>query len=138
MTKIYIAAYKEFNDYATLKKICDFFLQNLNKNDILFYVSNGELGDKTCMKYVRNNGYNYIDWLPQKKGKNRAEEKLKYIIDSDHAILITNGNSKGIEIAIRYSCKYINKFVVVRTQCNDLQIYKNMELYRNKNINELH
>lgn len=67
MTKIYIAAYKEFNDYATLKKICDFFLQNLNKNDILFYVSNGELGDKTCMKYVRNNGYNYIDWLPQKK-----------------------------------------------------------------------
>ena len=124
MTKIYIAAHKEFNDYATLKKICDFFLQNLNKNDVLFYVSNGEL--------------NYIDWLPQKKGKNRAEEKLKYIIDSDHAILITNGNSKGIEIAIRYSCKYINKFVVVRTQCNDLQIYKNMELYRNKNINELH
>lgn len=74
----------------------------------------------------------------KKKSKNRAEEKLKYIIDSDHAILITNGNSKRIEIAIRYSCKYINKFVVVRTQCNDLQIYKNMELYRNKNINELH
>ena len=43
MTKIYIAAYKEFNDYATLKKICDFFLQNLNKNDVLFYMKPASL-----------------------------------------------------------------------------------------------
>lgn len=123
MTKIYIAAYKEFGNYKTLKKVCDYFLSRLDKSNVLFYVSTGERGDNTCMKYIRENGYKYIDWLPIKKGVNRSEEKLKAIKNCDHSILVTNGSSVGIGIAINHSCRNIKgKTVVVRTQSDDVII----------------
>ena len=137
MIKIYVAAYKEFSDYKTLKKVYDFFLSKQEKNNVLFYVSTGESGDNTCMKYVRENEYNYIDWLPRKKGKNRAEEKLQFIKDSDYAILFTDGHSVGINIAIRYACKYLKKFVIVRMQCKDLQVWRNGELIKKMLLNNI-
>lgn len=136
MIKIYVAAYKEFHDYTALKKVYDFFLSKQKKENVLFYVSTGESGDNTCMKYVRENGYNYIDWLP-KKGKNRAEEKLQFIKNSNYAILFTNGHSIGINIAIRYACKYLKKFVIVRMQCKDLQVWSNGELIKEMLLNSI-
>lgn len=138
MTKIYVAAYKEFGDYKTLKKIYDYFLCKLDKEDVIFYVSTGESGDNTCMKYIRENKYKYIDWLPQKKGKNRAEEKFQYIKDSDHAILITDGNSVGIGVALNYACRFIvGKVVSVRIQCNDLTVFQVGKKPKTKKLDEI-
>ena len=125
MTKIYIAAYKEFGDYKILKKVCDYLLQHTNKEDVLFYVSTGESGDNTCMKYVRDNGYNYIDWMPQKRCKNRSEEKLKVIKESNHAILVHGNDSVGISIAIRHSSVNINgKIAIIYPQMGILEVFK--------------
>lgn len=124
MIKIYVAAYKNFNDYKTLKKVYDYFLSKQNKENVLFYATTGEHGDNLCMKYIRENGYNYVDWLPQKWNKNRAKEKEPFIADSDHVILITDGNSIGIGVALNYAVKYISrKIVQVRMQCGDLLVF---------------
>lgn len=139
MTKIYIAAYKEFGDYKTLKKVCDYLLQYINKEDVLFYVSTGESGDNTCMKYVRDNGYKYIDWIPQKRGKNRSEEKLKVIKGSNHTILVHNYDSLGINIAIRQASENIKgKIVIVYPKEDIIKVYKFGEKRpRIKKISEL-
>ena len=138
MTKIYMAAYKEFGDYKLLKKICDYMLCNMNKDDILFYVSTGESGDNTCMKYVRENGYKYVDWLPKKRGVNRAIVKLQYIKNSDHVILVTDGDSIGIGVALNYASKHVNgKIVEIRAQCNNFIVLKNGKEVGRKTFDEI-
>lgn len=138
MVNIYIAAYKEFGDYKILKKVCDYFLQNLNKDEVLFYASTGESGDNTCMKYVRDNEYKYIDWIPQKKGKNRSEEKLKVIENSNHSILVHNGSSVGISIAIRHCAKNVKgKIVVIYPDKDKLFVYQLGKKIKEKKISEI-
>jgi hypothetical protein len=88
-------------------------LSRLNKSEILFFVTSGEPGDNTCMKYVINNGYKYEDWIPVKRGHNRADEKLEFIKKSDHTILVTNGESRGIMIAMRFAGKNISGKIVI-------------------------
>ena len=137
MNQIYIAAYKEFNDYKKLERILDYLLSRLDKKDVIFYVSNGEPGDNTCFKYVVEHGYKYIDWCPDKHG-NRAKQKLPYIKNSTHSILITNGESRGISIAARYSWMFVkNKIVVIKPIENSICVWKDKKLLVDKKINEL-
>lgn len=134
MTKIYIAAYKDFNDYEGLKRVLDYLLSKKNKEDVLFYVSDGERGDKTCMKYVKDNGYKHEDWCKNKHG-NRAKQKLPYIADSTHSILVTDGDSIGIGIALRYSAMNIKgKLVIIKPYNNVFAIWKNGKMLAEKNI----
>ena len=130
--KIYFAAYKDFNDYGMLKKVLDYMLQNKNKDDILFYVSSGEKGDSTCMKYVMDNGYSFVDWCSNKYG-NRAEQKLPFIQDSTHSVLVTDGVSSGISIALRYSAKYIKgKIVLIKPLENSFSVWENGKMIAEK------
>ena len=124
MINIYIAAFKEFGDYALLKKVCDYFLSRQNKENVNFFVSVGESGDNTCMKHVRDNGYSYTDWLPIKQGKNRAKEKLKFIKESDHCILVHDGYSRGIDIALKYAVNNVKgKVVVIYPYINEINVW---------------
>jgi hypothetical protein len=123
--KIYLAAYKDFKDYEKLEKVLDYMLHNKNKNDVLFYVSYGERGDSTCMKYVKNHGYEFVDWCSNKYG-NRAEQKLPYIQDSTHSVLVTDGVSRGIGVALRYSAKYVKgKIVLIKPLDDVFSIWQN-------------
>ena len=134
MVKIYIAAYKNFKDYNMLKRILDYLLSKQNKEDVLFYVSSGEDGDSTCMRYVVENGYKYEDWCKNKFG-NRAKQKLKYLKDSTHSVLVTDGDSTGISIAIRYSTMYVKeKLVIVKPKENVFSIWKNGDMIAEKKL----
>lgn len=137
MTNIYIAAYKKFNDYPVLKKVCDYMLSRMNKNDIQFFVTSGEPGDNTCMRYVIDNGYKYENWMPVKRGRNRADEKLKFIKRSNHVILVTNGESRGITIAMRFAGKSIDgKIVVIEHNNNIFTVWQNGVKIGEKKIDE--
>ena len=134
MDKIYLAAYKEFTDYKKLCKVLDFMLSKKSKDEVLFYVSSGEDGDSTCMRYVKAHGYKYVDWCKDKHG-NRAKQKLPFIQDSTHSILITDGESRGISIALRYSIKYVKgKLVLVMPLDNIFSVWENREMIAEKEI----
>ena len=128
MKKIYLAAYKEFKDYNGLKEILDYFLSKTDKKDVIFYVTSGEKGDSTCMKYVVNNGYKYIDWCKNKFG-NRAEQKLPFIQNCDHSVLVTDGKSKGIGVALLYSTRHVKgKIVVIKPLEKVFAVWENGKL----------
>ena len=128
MKNIYLAAYKDFSDYRLLEKVLNYMLSNTKKEDVVFFVSNGETGDNTCFKYVLGHEYKYVDWCSDKFG-NRAKQKLPYIQKSTHSVLVTDGESKGISIALMYSAKYVNgKIVLIKPKENVFSVWENGEL----------
>lgn len=138
MLNVYIAAYKDFGDYALLKKVCDYFLSRQDKDNIKFIVTTGESGDNTCKKYVVDNGYQWMDWIPIKQGMNRAEEKLKYLKESDHCILVHDAYSQGIGIALKYAINNVKgKIVVIYPLVGDIVVFYDGKKIIDRKINDL-
>ena len=109
--KVIIAGGREFNDYESLSKYCDFVLSNL-KEDIEVVSGECRGADKLGEKYAKERGYDVkpfpADWDKYKKaaGHIRNEEMAKY---ADALIAFWDGESKGtkgmIDLATKYGLK---------------------------------
>jgi hypothetical protein len=121
-TNIYLAAYKDFSDYSLLRTFCDSITSDMKKEDTTFFVTTGECGDNTCMKYARENGFNIEDWFPDEKFAEYKKEcmrsghwhefyntlkaeKNKFVSRADHVVFVwdydqkNNGIGYGIKLA---------------------------------------
>lgn len=108
--KVIIAGSREFDDYETLCRVCDYMLQNQNLVEIVSGTANG--ADKLGERYARERGYNVTrfpaDWDAYGKsaGYRRNVKMAEY---ADAAIIFWNGRSKGtrhmIDIAKTHKLK---------------------------------
>ncbi len=117
---IYLASFGEFEDSKLLKMICDFFIKNLKNEDIEFIAPfGGKNGDIICRNYIIKNNFKHLFFKPSQI------DKPDVLINCNHAILINNGKSKGIDIHLKILPKYIKgKIVEVHTNKNELSIYQ--------------
>lgn len=104
--KIIIAGSRDFNDYETLKKVCDFML---SRQDEIEIVSGGARGaDKLGESYAKEKGYPIkqfpADWSKGKgAGYIRNEDMARY---GDALIAFWDGESKGTEHMINLAKKH--------------------------------
>lgn len=102
--KIIIAGSRTFNDYKTLKEVCDFYLQNKQNIEI---VSGGAKGaDLLGEKYAKEKNFKITRFIPdwEKYGKKgglvRNEEMAKY---ADGLIAFWDGQSRGTKHMIEHA-----------------------------------
>lgn len=94
--KVIIAGSREFDDYNTLCKVCDYMLQNQTEIEIVSGTAYG--ADKLGEKYARERGYALkqfpADWerFGKAGGYVRNVDMAEY---ADAAIIFWNGRSKG-------------------------------------------
>jgi len=119
-TVIYLASFGDFNDYKFLKLLCDFFTKNLNNNDIEFIAPmGGKSGDITCRNYIIKNNFKHTFLKPSQM------DKPNVLMNCTHAILINNGESRGIDIHLKALPRFIKgKIVEVHTNKNEITIYQ--------------
>lgn len=105
--KLIIAGGRKYDDYNSLKKYCDYILQNSSDIEIICGTAYG--ADKLGEKYAIEKGFNikYFkpDWDRFKKsaGYIRNDLMAKY---ADAAIIFWDGKSKGSKHMIDLSIKY--------------------------------
>lgn len=141
MENIYIAAYKDYANYNQLKTVCDRITSDMKKEDVTFFVTTGECGDNTCMKYAVDNGFRVEDWFPNKEEVKKAtygenhwleyynilkEQKAKYISKADHVILVSDYDKKnnGIGYALRLAGNHGKTISVLFPDKNELHVHK--------------
>jgi hypothetical protein len=115
MFKVIIAGGREYNDYETLKKVCDHMLQN--KTDIQI-VSGGATGaDHLGERYAKEMGYDLkifmADWksFGTSAGPKRNKQMAEY---GDALIAFWNGKSKGTQNMIDQAHKLNLKIKIYR------------------------
>ena len=143
-TNIYLAAYKDFSDYELLKVVCDKITSTCDKENTTFFVTTGECGDNTCMKYARENGFKIEDWFPDEKfAELRKEcqnngnwqyfyyqvlkpEKNKYISKSDHVIFISDNDKKnrGVSCGVKMAAKNNKTLSIVYPDRKIVEVFK--------------
>lgn len=104
--KIIIAGSRDFNDYETLKKVCDFMLSRQDEVEIVSGTARG--ADLLGERYAKEKGYPIkqfpADWSKGKgAGYIRNEDMAKY---SDALIAFWDGKSKGTEHMINLAKKH--------------------------------
>ncbi len=105
--KVIIAGSRTFDDYQTLKKICDHMLSESTNIEIVSGTANG--ADKLGEKYAEENGYPITkfpaDWnrFGKSAGYVRNEEMAKY---ADALIAFHVDGSKGTQHMIDLAKKY--------------------------------
>jgi len=143
MTNIYIAAYKDYGDYEQLETVCNRITSDMDKNDVTFFVTTGESGDNTCMKYAREHNFKIEDWFPDEQfGEYKKEcmanghwhefynilkaQKSKYISQADHVILVSDYDAKnnGIGYAMRLAGNNGKTVSVLYPDKNELHVHK--------------
>jgi len=113
--KVIIAGGRDFNNYETLKTVCDYMLQNQTEIEI---VSGGAKGaDSLGEQYATEKGYKLslfpADW--DKHGKSAGYIRNKEMADySDALIAFWDGNSKGTNHMINLSKQKGLKVKVVK------------------------
>jgi hypothetical protein len=143
-TNIYLAAYKDFNDYELLKVVCDKITSTCDKENTTFFVTTGETGDNTCMRYAVENGFKIEDWFPDEKfaGIKREcmangnwkhfyyqvlkPEKNRFISKSDHVIFVYDYDLKnnGIGCGINMAAKNSKTISVVYPDKKEVYVYR--------------
>lgn len=103
--KIIIAGSRDFNDYETLKKVCDFMLSRQDEVEIVSGTARG--ADQLGERYGREKGYPIkqfpADWSKGKSaGYLRNEDMAKY---ADGLIAFWDGKSKGTNHMINLAKK---------------------------------
>ena len=103
--KVIIAGSRDFNDYETLKKVCDFMLSRQDEVEIVSGTARG--ADQLGERYAREMGYPIkqfpADWSKGKSaGYLRNEDMAKY---GDALIAFWDGSSKGTEHMINLAKK---------------------------------
>lgn len=104
--KIIIAGSRDFNDYETLKKVCDFMLSRQDEVEIVSGTARG--ADQLGERYAREKGYLIkqfpADWTKDGKraGYIRNKEMAEY---ADALIAFWDGKSKGTEHMINLAKK---------------------------------
>jgi len=115
--KVIIAGGRKYNDYDSLKKYCDYILQNSNDIEIVCGTAYGadKLGEQYGIENEFKIKYFKPDW--DKFGKSagfiRNDEMAKY---GDAAIVFWDGKSKGSKHMIDLSIKYKLKLRVFNYQ----------------------
>ena len=115
--KVIIAGSREFDDYNTLCKVCDYMLQNQTEIEIVSGTAYG--ADQLGEKYAREHGYKLTyfpanwDKYGKSAGYRRNVEMAQY---ADAAIIFWDGRSKGtghmIDIAKTHKLKLkIHSFI---------------------------
>lgn len=104
--KVIIAGSRDFNDYDTLKKVCDFMLSRQDEVEIVSGTARG--ADQLGERYAREMGYSIkefpADWSKGKSaGYIRNEDMAKY---GDALIAFWDGKSKGTEHMINLAKKH--------------------------------
>ena len=96
--KVIIAGSRDFNDYETLKEVCDYMLSQQSEIEI---VSGGARGaDVLGEKYAKEKGYKITKFLPDwdKYGKSAGFRRNKEMAEyGDALICFWDGVSKGSE-----------------------------------------
>lgn len=106
MENIYLTAYGDFNDYAFLKKVCDHVLEKIGDKNPFFNSTCGiKNGDKICMKYVLENGYEHKFLKPR--------DFQTLLRESSCAILFDSGSSKGIALTLKQAAKLVSGDIYV-------------------------
>lgn len=103
--KVIIAGSRDFNDYETLKKVCDFMLSRQDEVEIVSGTARG--ADQLGERYAMERGYSIKQFSPDwSKGKSagfrRNEDMGRY---ADALIAFWDGNSKGTEHMINFAKK---------------------------------
>ena len=103
MFKVIIAGGRDFHDYELLENKCDYYLSNLDTDNIVI-VSGMALGADTLgEKYAKRRGYK-IDYHPanwNKYGKSAGFIRNKEMVDiASAAICFWDGKSKGTKHTI--------------------------------------
>lgn len=112
--KVIIAGSRTFNDYKTLKEVCDHMLSNSTDIEIVSGTARG--ADLLGEQYAKERGYPIKQFIPdwdglgKKAGYVRNEEMAKY---SDALIAFTNG-SKGTQHMINLANQYGLKIEVYK------------------------
>lgn len=104
--KIIIAGSRDFNDYETLKKVCDFMLSRQDEVEIVSGTARG--ADQLGERYARERGYSIkqfpADWSKGKSaGYLRNEDMAKY---GDALIAFWDGKSNGTNHMINLAKKH--------------------------------
>jgi len=141
MGNIYMAAYKDYANYTQLKAVCDRITSDMKKDDVTFFVTTGECGDNTCMKYAVDNGFKVEDWFQNKEElrnetRNNGhwheyynilkQQKAKYISKADHVILVSDYDKRnnGIGYALRLAGNNGKTVSVLFPDKNELHVHK--------------
>ena len=119
-TTIFLASYGDFDNYELLKLICDYFIQNIKHDDVIFIAPlGGKNGDIICRNYIVRNNLNHTFLKPNQMVKENNHQRC------NHAILFNNGKSKGIKASLRIIPRHIHgKIVEVHTNLNKLTVYQ--------------
>ena len=143
-TNIYLAAYKDFSDYELLKVVCDKITSRFDKEKVTFFVTTGESGDNTCMKYARDNGFKIEDWFPNERFADLKKEclrngnwkyfyyqvlkpeKEKFISKSDHVIFVSDYDKKnrGVSCGVNMASKNHKTVSVVYPEEKIVEVYR--------------
>jgi len=104
--KVIVAGSRDFNDYETLKTVCDFMLSRQDEVEIVSGTARG--ADLLGERYAKEKGYSIKQFTPDwSKGKSagyiRNEEMAKY---GDALIAFWDGKSKGTEHMINLAKKH--------------------------------
>lgn len=104
--KVIIAGSRDFNDYETLKKVCNFMLSRQDEVEIVSGTARG--ADQLGEQYAREMGYPIkqfpANWDKEGKsaGYKRNEDMAKY---GNALIAFWDGKSKGTEHMINLAKK---------------------------------
>lgn len=114
--KVIIAGTRHFNNYSLVKEKLDYYLQNINKQDIEIVSGTANGADKLGEKYGLENNIKIIqfpanwDEYGKSAGYKRNLEMAKY---ATHCIVFWDGISKGTKHMIDLSKKYELKLKIV-------------------------
>ena len=143
-TNIYLAAYKDFDDYELLKVVCDTITSKCDKENTVFFVTTGETGDNTCTRYAKENEFKTEDWFPDEQFAELKKEclrngnwryfyyqvlkpeKRKYISKSDHVIFVSDYDKKnnGIGCGINMAAENNKTLSIVYPDRKEVYVYK--------------
>lgn len=103
MFSVIIAGGRDFNDYELLKRKCDYYLSNLDTDNIIIISGGARGADSLGERYAKEKGYELdshpADW--NKYGKSAGYRRNKEMVDiASAAICFWNGSSKGTKHTI--------------------------------------
>lgn len=114
--KVIIAGGRDFDDYDTLSKVCDYMLQNQSEVEIVSGAANG--ADNLGEQYAHERGYQNkafpADWNTYGKaaaGPIRNEQMAQY---ADALIAFWDGQSRGTKNMISLAKQYELKIKIHR------------------------
>ena len=94
--KVIIAGGRDFNDYETLKKVCDFMLQNQSKIEVISGTAKGadSLGERYAIEKEYTTKQFPVEWdkYDRAAGYKRNKEMAEY---ADALIAFWDNKSKG-------------------------------------------